>query len=442
MSEEITETLSPEGAPKRANGSPGLVPVWTEGLPLPPVYLLTAQTTFLGRQAPQGNITVAQTTISRVHVSFTRSGDDVKLTDLKSHNGTFVNGVRVTEQVLADGDLIRMGDAVFKFIEDGAEAWATIRPGVRFVDQIGGVALQSIQEEIEAIGPARFPVLIQGETGSGKEGVARALHEASRRTGPFRAINCAAIPAPLVESELFGHRKGAFTGANRDNPGLFLATNHGTLLLDEVGDMPLEAQAKLLRVLETREVVAIGAHQAEAIDVRIIGATHHELRALVEAGRFRADLYARLNGFRIDVPPLRDRIEDLPTLVTHLLAREGVKNALTFGFVYALLLHHWPFNVRELVSVLNRAVTVAKGKPLDVQHLPEELQQRAAGKLQTARPTQAAGRQKRPDAAALERLIREEKGNVAGVARVLKRDRALVHRWLKDAGLEPEQFRS
>ncbi|PZR17397.1 MAG: hypothetical protein DI536_03485 [Archangium gephyra] len=172
MSEEITETLSPEGAPKRANGSPGLVPVWTEGLPLPPVYLLTAQTTFLGRQAPQGNITVPQTTISRVHVSFTRSGDDVKLTDLKSHNGTFVNGVRVTEQVLADGDLIRMGDAVFKFIEDGAEAWATIRPGVRFVDQIGGVALQSIQEEIEAIGPPRFPVLIQGETGSGKEGVA------------------------------------------------------------------------------------------------------------------------------------------------------------------------------------------------------------------------------------------------------------------------------
>jgi two-component system nitrogen regulation response regulator GlnG len=214
------------------------------------------------------------------------------------------------------------------------------------------------------------PVLVTGESGTGKELIARALHAASARSaGPFVAVNSAAIPRDLLESELFGHERGAFTGAIESRPGRFREASGGTLFLDEIGDMPTELQAKLLRTLQSGEVTAVGSRRTERVDVRIVAATHRDLDASVASGRFREDLLYRLRVVPIHVPPLRERREDIPALVEHFLARyeeslAGRRLLLSSAALEALQRHDWPGNVRELENAIKRALVLAQGDVL------------------------------------------------------------------------------
>jgi two-component system response regulator HydG len=237
-------------------------------------------------------------------------------------------------------------------------------------------AMHALRERLPRIAAARCSVLVTGETGTGKECVAQAVHQLGpRASGPFVSLNCAALPETLIDSELFGYERGAFTGAQHAYPGKIALANGGTLLLDEIGDMPLAAQAKLLRVLETREVFPIGAVRSRAVDVRIIAATHHSLERAVTEGRFRADLYYRLNVARVELKPLRERPEDVLSLFHHFARDMAVQHArgelqLTPAALDRLRRHPWPGNARELRNVIEAAYLGFDGLPLDVHELP------------------------------------------------------------------------
>ena len=232
---------------------------------------------------------------------------------------------------------------------------------------------------VEKAAQSQASVLLRGETGTGKELLATALHQLSpRQHGPFHAISCAALPASLLESELFGHVRGAFTGAVRDNPGHFRLANKGSLFLDEVAEMPMEVQAKLLRVLETHTVIPVGGQEPISVDVRIIAATHKALRGEVEAGRFRADLMYRLRVVPIFIPALRERVCDILLLVQRFIRELNQRSArqiveISSAAAEVLLAHDWPGNVRELRNVIEYAFVIGEGPVLDVSDLPPEL---------------------------------------------------------------------
>jgi len=239
--------------------------------------------------------------------------------------------------------------------------------------------MQSVYRTIRKIAQIDSTVLVLGESGTGKELVARAIHECSRRSArPFVAINCAALPDALLESELFGHVKGAFTGATRDKEGLFEAADGGTLFLDEVGAIPIPMQQTLLRVLQEQEIRPVGGTRTIPVNVRIVGATNENLEALIGQGRFREDLYYRLSVIPLDLPPLRDRRSDVPLLAGHFLARLGAAGgrrlALRPETLTALSAYHWPGNVRELENVLSRAAALCDGGTLTLDLLPAKLQ--------------------------------------------------------------------
>ena len=250
----------------------------------------------------------------------------------------------------------------------------------RFDNLIGtSAAFRRVIEQVTEVCATRATVLLRGESGTGKEAVARAIHYNSpRRKLPFIAVNCAAIPEALIESELFGHVKGAFTGALANRAGRFSAADGGTLFLDEIGDMPPAVQVKILRVLQERAFEPVGGDQAQGVDVRIIAATHADLRQGVAEGRFREDLFYRLNVFPMQLPPLRERREDIASLATHFLAAladsVGKKvSGFTPGALSAMTEHSWPGNIRELQNCVERAVIVTKTPAIDVQDLPRDL---------------------------------------------------------------------
>jgi two-component system, NtrC family, response regulator HydG len=239
------------------------------------------------------------------------------------------------------------------------------------------VALRNL---IERVAPSAAPVLVRGESGTGKELVARAIHELGpRRGGPFIAVNCNALPEALLESELFGHARGAFTGAAATRAGLFVEATGGTLLLDEVGDMSPAVQAKLLRVVQLGEVRAVGSDESQTVDVRLIAATHQDLEARIAAGTFRADLFYRLNVVPVTLPPLRDRRDDIPVLAAEFFGRARARNPhspaarISPSLIAALTQEPWPGNVRELENVIERLVIVAAGQLLDVRDLERQL---------------------------------------------------------------------
>ncbi len=288
----------------------------------------------------------------------------------------------------------------------------------------------------------------------GKELAARALHRASGRTGAFKAVNCAAIPSQLVESELFGHERGAITGAVRAYEGIIRSAHRGTLLLDEIGDMSPDAQAKLLRVLEAREVLPVGATRPVSVDVRIVCATHRDLRAALSAGAFRADLYARIAQREVTVPPLRARKVDLYALVRHYLASSGRHEEPNVSFMHRLVLHDWPFNVRELVGALAHAVGEAGDGPLRAAHLPVTVGAKADSRSPALAPSSPprssrsvprdgapVERRKGPSRAELSSILARDRGNMLAVARALGRDPSQVYRWLRKYALDPDDFR-
>jgi sigma-54 dependent transcriptional regulator, flagellar regulatory protein len=240
-------------------------------------------------------------------------------------------------------------------------------------------AMQSMKRLIVAMAPGCAPVLITGQSGAGKELVAQALHDLSGRAGPFIAVNCAAIPAELLEGELFGTERGAYTGADRARAGLIEQAQGGTLFLDEIGDMPAALQAKLLRVLETRSLRRLGGGAPVQLEFRLVAATHCDLEGMVAQGRFRQDLFYRLAVFPVEVPPLRDRLADLPLIMTRLLDEQALQDPATplpefdASALRALAMHDWPGNVRELKTVILRACLLFPGRPVTARELRENL---------------------------------------------------------------------
>ncbi len=235
--------------------------------------------------------------------------------------------------------------------------------------------MQGVFEIVRRVAPTEASVLITGESGTGKELIARAIHQGGERgKGPFIAINCAAIPANLLESELFGHVRGAFTGAVHDRTGKFEQADGGTLFLDEIGEMPMELQPKLLRVLQEMEVEPLGG-KIRSVNVRIIAATNQDVEAAIEEGRFREDLYYRLSVIPIELPPLRKRAEDIPLLIEHSLKRLNTGNAVNFtdAALDCLATYSWPGNIRELQNTVERMVVLNRGEPIDLHHLPAQL---------------------------------------------------------------------
>jgi formate hydrogenlyase transcriptional activator len=240
-------------------------------------------------------------------------------------------------------------------------------------------ALRGVLDQIRVVAPTDSTVLVEGETGSGKELIAQAIHTHSRRSDrPFVKLNCAAIPLGLLESELFGHEKGAFTGAVAQKIGRFEAANGGTLFLDEIGDIPLELQAKLLRVLQEQEFERLGSTHTHRVNVRVVAATNQDLAGLVAEKKFRMDLYYRLNVFPLTVPPLRRRLEDIPMLVAHFVRRYAESMAKQIGMITsddmeALVRYSWPGNIRELQNIIERAVILTSGDVLKVSALPSNV---------------------------------------------------------------------
>jgi transcriptional regulator with PAS, ATPase and Fis domain len=293
-------------------------------------------------------------------------------------------------------------------------------------------AMRAVMALVDRAALRDTPVLLIGESGTGKELLARALHKKGPRAGgPFVAVNCSAIPETLLESELFGHRKGAFTDARDDQRGLFQLAERGTIFLDEIGDMAPPLQGKLLRVLQEKEVHPLGSPVTVPIDVRIITATHRDLTALVAEGRFREDLLYRINVIEVRVPPLRERADDLEPLVRDLLAAYGAKlgtpNCSISAEAMAVLRRHtWPGNVRELQNVIERALVLGTGTVIGLEDLPESLREQ---------PPSNAGRAGGRRLADVERehivrTLRAVSGNKAAAARVLGLDRKTLYRKL------------
>ena len=259
-----------------------------------------------------------------------------------------------------------------------------------FPDLVGRSRLmRGVMSQMLKVAPTATTVLICGETGTGKELAARGVYRQSdRRDRPFVVINCAAVPPGLLESELFGHEKGAFTGATARRPGKFEEADGGTIFLDEIGELPLETQSRLLRVLQERVIERVGGNRPLPVDVRVIAATNRDLEEMVKQGRFRDDLYYRLNVFTITLPPLRLRREDIPLLTEHFLAEHGKSTEVAPAAMTMLTAYHWPGNVRELLNVLERAVLLADDQPIAPEHLPPSLPKPTL--FQTAGPEPAA----------------------------------------------------
>ncbi len=299
-----------EAVPKdegEVDPTPGFVLVYSRlHEELPPALPFASESTTIGRER-DNTLSVPEGAVSRYHARVVRRPDGVWLEDLGSTNGTLVGGRRVERHALEDQDVVRIGDTIFRYAQRDVYSYAAyrivggcsevIRPvkhAIRDPLLIGGFQIDAVLAHIDKIARAGLSVVVAGESGTGKELVAREIHRRSGRVGLLQAINCAALPANLLESELFGYRKGAFTGATDDKVGLVKAAHGGTLFLDEIGDMPLDAQVKLLRVLQEKEVLPLGARKAEPVDVRVVCASHRDLDRLVEDGRFRGDLLARL----------------------------------------------------------------------------------------------------------------------------------------------------
>jgi DNA-binding NtrC family response regulator len=462
---EVTETLELRGsAPPAQADLAGLVLLYADDFErLPPAYVLGAPELVIGRD-PAADVAIARGAVSRRHARLTRRGDRWILADLGGRNGTLVNGELVREAALEHLDVIRFGDAIFQFVEREAEGYARHRIDGALVDPVtsaarpaggagrvvGGYQIQRIAAELRQVAKSELSIVLLGESGTGKEVFAEQVHDWSGRRGPLLTVNCSAIPATLIEAELFGHKRGAFSGADRDRPGLVRAAHGGTLFLDEIGDMPLEAQAKLLRVLQSKEVTPLGATSPERVDVRFVCATHRDLVEMQQGGRFRRDLFARLNEFSATLPPLRRRKEDLYALCLALAARHGQPDAeVTLPFMIGLCHHDFPYNVRELEALIKRWAALGAGPVLDESALGDAIRSRAEPRPSDKPPPtpgadttlDAIPRGVAPSAQHLRDLLARHHGNIAAVARELGRDRSLIHRWLNRHGIAVDEYR-
>jgi len=322
----------------------------------------------------------------------------------------------------------------------------SLRQHAGVADEMVGrsAALEQVRAEIAKVAPTDAKVLVTGESGSGKELVARAIHRLSARArGPFEKLNCAALPKDLVESELFGYEKGAFTGAQTMKRGRLEASDGGTLFLDEIGDMSLDTQAKFLRAIETGEIERLGGTRTIAVDARIVSATNKDLPEEIHEGRFREDLYYRLNVVPIDLPPLRQRREDIPLLVEHFIRKASADlgrapRAVTPEAMKRLAAYSWPGNIRELRNVLERLLIMTEGETLDLadieEVLPSESDEEPVSEIKAARD--------KAEREAISATLKQCGWNVTEAARRLGMDRGYLHRKIKRYGLSRESARA
>jgi DNA-binding NtrC family response regulator len=393
-------------------------------------------------------IAIPDPTMSSPHARLVREAGLWRLADAGSKNGTFLNQRPTTAPtVVRDGDLIEVGGTLLLTVEAPALPPSPLSDELRR-DSAAARALRTYHPALRGkladlvrVAASKVPVLVLGETGTGKELTARAVHAASGRRGSFVAINCGALPPPLVESELFGHCRGAFSHADRDHPGLVRRADGGTLFLDEVAELSEPSQVALLRLLQEGEVRSLGSLHADRVDVRVVAATHQDLAARVASGALRPDLYARLAGYTIALPPLRERRVDLGDLIATLLARVAGREAervrLRRSAARTLFRYDFPLNIRELEHIVRSAVVLAGDEPISDRHLP--------GPCQPATPAPAAeptlSEHERELRATLTALMREHDGNVSAVGRALGKAPVQIRRWARRLAIDIDSYR-
>lgn len=451
-----TTTVTQAASEATGHAIRGLSLVWRfprAGAPPIPLQWEGGGELVLGRDAGC-SIQLAGHDVSRRHAVLRNAeqGGHTTIADLGGRNGVRVDGRRVAEAHLAAQNVVRLGGWVGVVTAASGEV-EEIAPGFW-----GGGGLRAALAPLRQVATSDLPIVLQGETGSGKERVADALHRWSARGGPFVAVNCAALPEALAEAELFGYRRGAFTGADRASLGFFRSAEGGTLLLDEVSDLPLAVQAKLLRVLEEREVQPLGELRPVAIDVRIVVASQQSLMHAVRTGRFRANLLARLDGLTVLLPPLRERREDVLPLFSRLssVSAGGRIPAFESDLAERLCAYDWPFNVRELVLLARRLITIhGTETTLRAHHLPPRMWESGFGADMAAADSAPAGA--RPGAPAADRAapaasepvqlsalivaLRVAGGNVARAAATLGISRQRAYRLMEGQGVDLDELR-
>jgi DNA-binding NtrC family response regulator len=329
----------------------------------------------LGRAEP-AEVIISDSAISRQHVRFRRDGDQVWIEDLDSRHGTFLRGAKVKHGTLAPFDEVSIGQA--RVVLAATEAAAPVAlPALEAELVIRNERMRHIYQQVELAARGRLPVLVLGETGTGKEHIVRAIHRASsRRDKPLVAVNCAAIAPSLLESALFGHERGAFTGANQRHIGVFERASGGVLFIDEVGDLGASAQVALLRAIETQTICRLGSSKDIRVDTQIVTATHCDLEGMIEENTFRRDLYFRLNGIQLDIPPLRERLDEVEPMAQLFLSRacrewKLPRREFSPQALEALRRCAWPGNVRQLRYAVERAALLAAGRVIGENDLPD-----------------------------------------------------------------------
>lgn len=428
-------TILEEEVPSKARPvQPGLVGVFAERGELPEVTAVRTRLT-LGRSLQCG-LPLDSDRASREHATVEPAEGGMWVADLGSRNGTFVNGARLgAERVFASlGSVLRIGGTLLLVIPDVAaflEGSAMTQPPL-----VGAAGTARLRRSLRELATSTVPVLLEGETGTGKEQAARFIHEQSGRAGAFVPVNCAAIPSELIESELFGHVRGAFSGASAARSGLIRSADRGTLLLDEVGDLPLAAQAKLLRVLEDSSLRPVGQDSSVAIDVRFVSATNRPLSSMIVDERFRGDLYHRIAAASVMIPPLRSRREDIPLLARFFLGESAL--AFSATAMERLLLSSWPGNVRQLRNLVQSVAENVRRSERDTIQRDD---------LPLEETTSASDRPAPVEADQIERTrlitaLQLKKGNVLQVARELGMSRGTLYDSFRRLGIDPSEYRS
>ncbi len=399
----------------------------------------------------QLEVRIPDARMSQTHARLEGALGRWKIIDAGSKNGVRVNDSVVHEHALSHGDLLELGHTLFMYEEaPHGEGPDDLDAAVAGVPSSGlGTLMPALAadfEKLSRLASTGLSVLVLGETGTGKEVLAQALHAVSGRTGKFVGVNSSAIPQALLESELFGSTRGAFSGSVADRIGLVRSADRGTLFLDEIGDLPLPSQAAFLRVLQEKRVRPVGGTDAISVDMRLVSATNRNLEALVREGKFREDLFGRIAGFRLNLPPLRERKQDLGLLIGSLLARVAGSRSgnvtLSIEAARALFAYRFPLNIRELENWLMTGSALAGDSPIRREHFPGPVDIGADGEDAAAagqdRPLSPEQQEHR---ATIVELLHEHRGNVSAVARATGKARNQVQRWLRRYKLDPVDYR-